>query len=189
MNSPRLASDTDATQRRDTRSTGSVQRSTTAISLNCSGQQALGPRQRRCQPVSPWCNAACTEDVYARPECRRAAIASPVLGSYDSYEGCPLALAEWIGDPDAAIILAVVEVFGQDLSAAHHTGCLDDRGVPVRELESLASVQSRPHDPARDVLDRKAPERLDEPDRLVMPDGIRTTRAGRLHVELLQHLT
>jgi|SRR5271165_5276426 len=40
-------------------------------------------------------------------------------------------LSERVGDLDAAVILAVVEVFGQDLRAADRPGRLDDRGVPV----------------------------------------------------------
>jgi len=39
--------------------------------------------------------------------------------------------AERVRDPDTRIVLAVVQIFGQDFSAAHHTGGLDDRGVPV----------------------------------------------------------
>src|SRR5689334_4779064 len=48
--------------------------------------------------------------------------------------------AERIDDRDAAVVRAVVEVFGEDLSAAHRTGSLDNRGVPVGELEPLAGV-------------------------------------------------
>src|SRR5438552_3014150 len=50
-------------------------------------------------------------------------------------------------------------------------GCLDDRGVPVRELEALAGIQGGHHHPAREVLDGGAPEQLDEPDRLLVTDG------------------
>ncbi len=60
--------------------------------------------------------------VPQRSSCRRA---------NDNDTGCSVFSAERIGDPDAAIVLAVVEVLGQDLHAAHRAGCLDDRGVPV----------------------------------------------------------
>lgn len=40
-------------------------------------------------------------------------------------------LPEGVGDADAAVVLAVVEVFGQDLGAAHCPGGFDDRSVPV----------------------------------------------------------
>ena len=96
--------------------------------------------------------------------------------------------AERIDDPDAVIFLPVVEVFGQDLRAAQRAGCLDDRGVPVRELEALAGVQGRHHDPVRDVLHREAPERLDEQNRLLMTDGVRAARARCLNIELLEDL-
>lgn len=36
-----------------------------------------------------------------------------------------------IDDPDSGVVFAVAQVFGQDFCAAHHAGCLDDRGVPV----------------------------------------------------------
>jgi len=55
----------------------------------------------------------------------------------------------------------------------------DDRGVPVRELEALAGIQGGYHHPAREVLDGEAPEQLDEPDRLLVTDGIRADHAGR----------
>jgi hypothetical protein len=50
-------------------------------------------------------------------------------------------LAERIGDPDSGVVLAVTQVSGQDFSAAHRAAGLDDRGVPVRELEPLARLQ------------------------------------------------
>jgi hypothetical protein len=65
---------------------------------------------------------------------------------------------------------------------------LDDRGVPVRELEALAGVQGSHHDPARDVLHGEAPERFDEQDRLLVTDGVRPARAFRLVIELLKYL-
>jgi hypothetical protein len=40
----------------------------------------------------------------------------------DNDIGCSVLSAERIGDPDAAIVLAVVDVFGQDLHAAHRAG-------------------------------------------------------------------
>ena len=88
--------------------------------------------------------------------------------------GCARASAERVADPDTRVVLAVAEVFGQDFGAAHHTGGLDDRCVPVGKLEPLAGVQGSHHDPRRDVLDGEPPERLDQPDRLRMRDGIRT---------------
>lgn len=88
--------------------------------------------------------------------------------------------AEQVGGPDTTMVLAAAEVFGQDLRAAHRAGgCLDDRGVPVRELEALAGIQGGRHHPAREVLDGEAPEQLDEPDRLLVTDGIRADHAGR----------
>src|ERR1700733_12170691 len=56
---------------------------------------------------------------------------STVHRANDNHTGCSLSSAKRIGDPDAAVVLAVAEVFGQDLRAAHGAGCLDDRGVPV----------------------------------------------------------
>jgi len=56
---------------------------------------------------------------------------STVHRANDNHTGCSLSSAKRIGDPDAAIVLVVAEVFGQDLRAAHGAGCLDDRGVPV----------------------------------------------------------
>jgi hypothetical protein len=52
-------------------------------------------------------------------------------GGEHHHTGCSLSSAERIGDLDAAIVLAVAEIFGQDVRAAHRAGCLDDRGVPV----------------------------------------------------------
>src|SRR6185437_11743296 len=98
------------------------------------------------------------------------------------------ASAERVGDPDAAVVLAVAEVLGQDERAAQRAGGLDDRGVPVRKLKTLAGVEGSQHDAARDVLDGEAPERLDEQDRLPVADGVGAARPGRLDVELLQYL-
>src|SRR5256714_10076035 len=44
----------------------------------------------------------------------------------------PATSAERVGDLDAAVVLAVAEVLGQDVRAAQRAGCLDDRGIPVR---------------------------------------------------------
>jgi hypothetical protein len=49
--------------------------------------------------------------------------------------------AEWVGDPDACVVLTVAHVLGEDLDAVHRPGCLDDRGVPVGKLEPLAGIE------------------------------------------------
>ena len=67
-------------------------------------------------------------------------------------------LAEWVDHPDPSVVLAVSQVFRQDFSASHGAGCLDDRGIPVRELEPLARVQCCHQDRAGDVLNLEAAE-------------------------------
>jgi hypothetical protein len=52
----------------------------------------------------------------------------------------------------------------------------------------VARGQGRDQDRAGDVLDGEAAEGLDEPDRLLVGDGVGSASAGGLHVELLQHL-
>ncbi len=93
-----------------------------------------------------------------------------------------------VSDPDPGVVLAVSEVLRQDFSTAHGARGFNDRGVPVRKLEPLARVQRRRQDGGRDVLNGEAAERLDEPDGLLVRNGVRPTGPGGLHVELLQDL-
>ena len=90
-----------------------------ALSGHAIGTGAAMPTPQA-TPVS--CLPSSTAIYTSLATCRRA---------NDNDTGCSVFSAERIGDPDAAIVLAVVEVFGQDLRAAHRAGCLDDRGVPV----------------------------------------------------------
>ena len=50
------------------------------------------------------------------------------------------------------------------------------------------AVRGRQHDPAGEVLDGEAPERLDEQDCLLVTDGVPAAGPGRLNVELLEYL-
>ena len=90
-----------------------------ALSGHAIGTGAAMPTPQA-TPVS--CLPSSTAIYTSLATCRRA---------NDNHTGCSLSSAERIGDLDAAIVLAVAEIFGQDLRAAHRAGCLDDRGVPV----------------------------------------------------------
>src|SRR6185312_8271070 len=76
------------------------------------------------------------------------------------------ASAEGVGDPDAAVVLAIAEVLEQVVRAAQRAGGLDDRRVTIRKLITLESVYGSQDESAVDDLKREAPERLDEQDRL-----------------------
>ena len=56
---------------------------------------------------------------------------NPALDLPPAEHWGPSCLAERVGDPDAAVVLAVAEILGQDVRTADGAGCLDDRGVPV----------------------------------------------------------
>ena len=56
--------------------------------------------------------------------------------------------AERVDDPNAAVVLAVAEVLGQDVRAAQRTGCLDDRGIAasarhIMEVTAQTIVEGR----------------------------------------------
>jgi hypothetical protein len=72
--------------------------------------------------------------------------------------------------------------------AAQRAGGLEDRGVPVGDFESLPGGDGGEYRPDRGLLDGEAPEGVDQPSGLLVGQAIGAGLAGRLDVELLEHL-
>ena len=84
-------------------------------------------------------------------DCTELREMSPCAGLADSS-------AKRVGDPNPRVVLTVAHVLGEDFGAPYRSGSLNDRRVPVGEVEPLAGVKGRHDDRARDVLDGEAAE-------------------------------
>src|SRR5690348_8904918 len=90
------------------------------------------------------------------------------------------ALSDWCHEHLGAPVAGRLFTTGH-LSAVYGLRLADGREVvlKVRDGDARLSACMRVHHPAREVLDGEAPEQLDEPDRLLVTDGIRADHAGR----------
>jgi hypothetical protein len=93
-----------------------------------------------------------------------------------------------IDDDEPIVVLAVVQVFGENLAAAGGTGGLDDGRVPEGDLKPDLGRHGRLEQRYRVFLDGKAQPGVDEGDGLLMGQRLGAGGASGLDVKLLQNL-